>query len=45
MPDLGQVRDIAEFVEALRLLRLRAGGPSYRTLASRVGPLLRPPRS
>jgi tetratricopeptide (TPR) repeat protein len=43
-PDPSQVTDLAEFVDLLARLRLWAGNPSYRTLAKRVGPLLRPPR-
>jgi tetratricopeptide (TPR) repeat protein len=43
-PDPGQVRDVAEFVETLRQLRLWAGGPPFRVLAKQVGPMLRPPR-
>lgn len=44
-PNPDQVTDLAEFIEALRSLRLWAGGPSYRVLAKRVGPLLRPPQT
>src|ERR1700759_4308913 len=43
-PDPAQARDLAEFVAALGELRQWAGGPSYRILAKRVGPLLRPPQ-
>jgi len=42
--DLDNVEDVAEFVEALRRVRVEAGNPSYRLLANLVGPLLRPPR-
>lgn len=44
MPDPGQARDLAEFVGLLTELRGWAGMPSYRVLAKRVGPLMRPPR-
>jgi len=43
-PDPAQARDVAEFVETLRQLRLWAGGPPFRVLAKRVGPMMRPPR-
>jgi tetratricopeptide (TPR) repeat protein len=43
-PDPSQARDLAEFITILGELRQWAGGPSYRTLAKRVGPLLRPPQ-
>ena len=43
-PDPSQARDLAEFIALLGELRLWAGGPSYRILAKRVGPLLRPPQ-
>ncbi|GAA1995687.1 ATP-binding protein [Catenulispora subtropica] len=43
-PDPGEARDLPEFISALVRLRLWAGGPSYRTLAKRVGPLMRPPQ-
>lgn len=39
-----QVTDLDGFINALIALRARAGGPSFRTLARQVGPLLRPPR-
>lgn len=35
---------MSDFTELLSRLRLWAGNPSLRTLAKRVGPLLRPPR-
>lgn len=38
------VIDLAEFIEALGRLRADAGNPAFRTLAGRVGPLLKPPR-
>ncbi|CAG6390650.1 Putative ATPase [Actinacidiphila cocklensis] len=40
-PDPGRAADLAEFITALNEYRLWAGGPSYRALARRVGPLLR----
>lgn len=43
-PDPSPAASVAEFVEALGWLRAWAGYPSYRTLAKRVGPLLRPPQ-
>ncbi|MEZ0114946.1 tetratricopeptide (TPR) repeat protein [Catenulispora sp. EB89] len=43
-PDPSQVRDLEEFITALGELRQWAGGPSYRMLAKRVGPLMRPPQ-
>ena len=43
-PDPSQARTLAEFITALGELRHWAGGPSYRVLAKRVGPLLRPPQ-
>jgi len=43
-PDPAAARDVTEFVAALGLLRLWAGSPSYRRLATRVGPMLRPPQ-
>ena len=43
-PDPADSADLAEFIEALGQLRVRAGAPSYRTLAKRVGSVLRPPR-
>jgi len=45
LPDPDRVVDLSEFIQALNLLRLSAGGPSFRTLAKRVGPLMRPPQS
>ncbi|MGV4988703.1 ATP-binding protein [Streptomyces sp. NRAIS4] len=44
MPDPGQAADLAEFVCLLGELRAWAGMPSYRLLAKRVGPLMRPAR-
>lgn len=44
-PDPADAADLAEFIRALERLRLWAGGPSLRTLAKRVGPLLRPPQT
>ncbi|MFD0636116.1 hypothetical protein ACFQ9X_35635 [Catenulispora yoronensis] len=43
-PDPSQAADLTDFISLLNDLRLWAGGPSYRTLAKKVGPLLRPPR-
>ena len=43
-PDPAGARDLAEFIDALGMLRLWAGGPSYRVLAKRVGLFTRPPR-
>jgi tetratricopeptide (TPR) repeat protein len=44
-PDPDQIVDLAEFIQELGRLRLWGGGPSFRTLAKRVGPLLRPPQA
>jgi len=44
MPDPSRAIDVAEFVGVLGELRARAGMPSYRVLANRVGPRMRPPR-
>ncbi|NUR28533.1 MAG: hypothetical protein HOV83_22295, partial [Catenulispora sp.] len=43
-PDPSRAAGLAEFIEQLRALRAYAGNPSFRTLAKRVGPLLRPPQ-
>ena len=43
-PDPAGAVDLADFIEHLRLLRAHAGSPSFRVLAKRVGPLLRPPQ-
>ncbi|GAA1943732.1 NB-ARC domain-containing protein [Kitasatospora viridis] len=43
-PDPRRAADLAEFIGLLGHLRAWAGQPSYRTLARRVGPLLRPAR-
>lgn len=43
-PDPARAGDLAEYIELLGQLRTWAGAPSLRTLAKRVGPLLRPPR-
>ncbi|WP_267255017.1 NB-ARC domain-containing protein, partial [Catenulispora pinisilvae] len=43
-PDPSQARNLAEFITVLGELRQWAGGPSYRVLAKRVGPLSRPPQ-
>lgn len=42
MPDPDGVEDLAGFVNLLGELRAWAGMPSYRVLAKRVGPLMRP---
>lgn len=44
MPDPSRARDVSEFVRLLDEARINAGRPSYRTIAKRVGPLMRPPR-
>ncbi|MER6735543.1 tetratricopeptide repeat protein [Streptomyces puniciscabiei] len=44
MPDPGNAMDLAEFIGLLGELRAWAGMPSYRSLAKRVGPLMRPAR-
>ncbi|MEZ0095216.1 tetratricopeptide repeat protein [Streptacidiphilus sp. EB129] len=44
MPDPGRARDLAEFIGLLSELREWASAPSYRSLAKRVGPLIRPAR-
>jgi len=43
-PDPAGAVDLADFIERLRLLRAHAGSPSFRVLARRVGPLLKPPQ-
>lgn len=43
-PDPGKSADLAEFIALLGELRIRSGNPSLRTLAGRVGPLLKPPQ-
>jgi tetratricopeptide (TPR) repeat protein len=43
-PDPAGAVDLAGFIERLRLLRAHAGSPSFRVLAKRVGPLLKPPQ-
>jgi tetratricopeptide (TPR) repeat protein len=43
-PDPEDAADLAGFIELLDELRIWAGAPSVRSLAKRVGPLLRPPR-
>ena len=43
-PDPMSAADMAEFIASLDMLRTQAGEPSYRTLARRIGPLMRPPR-
>jgi tetratricopeptide (TPR) repeat protein len=43
LPDPSRAVDLAEFVGLLGELRAWAGMPSYRVLAKRVGPLMRPP--
>lgn len=44
-PDPAGAVDLAEFIDLLGRLRVWAGEPSYRTLARRAGPLLKPPQS
>ncbi|HET9173375.1 MAG TPA: tetratricopeptide repeat protein [Actinospica sp.] len=44
-PNPDRVVDLAEFIQELDRLRLWAGGPSFRVLAKRVGPLMRPPQA
>lgn len=44
MPDPDTATDLADFVRLLGELRAWAGMPSYRVLAKRVGPLMRPAR-
>jgi len=43
-PEPSGAGGLAGFIEQLRLLRAYAGNPSFRVLAKRVGPLLRPPQ-
>jgi tetratricopeptide (TPR) repeat protein len=43
-PDPSKVSDLPEFVETLSRLRVWSGNPSYRVLAKKTSPLLRPPR-
>ncbi|WP_280724180.1 tetratricopeptide repeat protein [Kitasatospora sp. MAA4] len=42
MPDPSSAADLADFIGLLGELRAWAGTPSYRMLAERVGPLMRP---
>ncbi|MEY9935570.1 tetratricopeptide (TPR) repeat protein [Catenulispora sp. GP43] len=44
-PDPARAADLPEFIALLEELRHRSGNPSYRTLARRVGPLMRPPQA
>ncbi|NUS12933.1 MAG: helix-turn-helix transcriptional regulator, partial [Streptomyces sp.] len=44
LPDPRLATDLAGFVGLLEGLRLWGGDPSFRVLAKRVGPLLRPPQ-
>jgi tetratricopeptide (TPR) repeat protein len=44
VPDPAGAVDLADFIERLRALRAHAGSPSFRALAKRVGPLLKPPQ-
>lgn len=44
-PDPSGAASLPEFIEQLRALRAYAGNPSFRTLARRAGPLLRPPQA
>ncbi|MEY9855866.1 tetratricopeptide (TPR) repeat protein [Catenulispora sp. GAS73] len=43
-PDPAKATDLTDYASLLDQLRIRCGEPSYRTLARKVGPLLRPPR-
>lgn len=43
-PDPAEATDLVTFIQLLARLRTWAGGPSLRTLAKQVGPLMRPPR-
>lgn len=45
MPDPSRSEDLAQFIGLLGELRAWAGMPSYRSLAKRVGPLMRPART
>ena len=44
-PDPARAADLPDFIALLEDLRRRSGNPSYRTLARRVGPLMRPPQT
>ena len=44
VPDPAGAVDLADFIERLGMLRAHAGSPSFRILAKRVGPLLKPPQ-
>ncbi|MDH6708873.1 tetratricopeptide (TPR) repeat protein [Kitasatospora sp. MAA19] len=44
MPDPGNAADLTEFIGMLGELRAWAGMPSYRSLAKRAGPFMRPAR-
>ncbi|MDH6115687.1 tetratricopeptide (TPR) repeat protein [Kitasatospora sp. MAP12-15] len=44
IPDPAMAADLAEFIGLLDRLRVWGGNPSFRTVASLVGPLLRPPQ-
>lgn len=44
-PNPDEAADLAEFIELVDQLRTWAGAPSFRTLAKRAGPLMRPPRT
>jgi tetratricopeptide (TPR) repeat protein len=43
-PDPSRATDLVELISLLGELRVWAGSPSYRLLAKRVGPLMRPPQ-
>jgi tetratricopeptide (TPR) repeat protein len=45
IPDPARAVDLADFIDALGRLRVWAGQPSYRSLAKRVGQLMRPAHS
>ncbi|GAA1985018.1 ATP-binding protein [Kitasatospora viridis] len=44
-PDPESAADLPEFIDLLGQLRICSGQPSYRTLAARIGPRLRPPQT
>jgi hypothetical protein len=45
VPDPGEVQDLAGLIEALNLLRMASGNPSFRALARSVGKTSRPPHA
>ncbi|NUP51430.1 MAG: tetratricopeptide repeat protein [Catenulispora sp.] len=44
LPDPDTIVDLPDFINALGRLRVGTGGATYRALAKKVGPLLRPPQ-